>query len=79
MTPAARIPALDHLGNIPATYRHEWKVATAVDTLVLPDRVFKWYHVHSVGVPVAPTLWTWRRGVSCSTPRGAGHGRPNMD
>lgn len=38
MTPAARIPALDHLGNIPATYRHEWKVATAVDTLVLPDR-----------------------------------------
>jgi len=70
MIPAASIPALDHLGNVPATYRHEWKVATAVDTLVLPGRVFKWYHVHSVGVPVAPTLDAEARGVLLDAAQG---------
>ena len=43
---------LDDLGNVPDTYVHEWRVAEPMEALVLPGTVFKWYHVHRVGVPV---------------------------
>lgn len=59
----ANTRALDHLGNVPAAYAHEWKVATALDPIVLPHTVFKWYHVHSAGVPVPAGLDAAARAV----------------
>ena len=70
MTPAVGTLALDHLGNLPATYRHEWKVAAAVGTIVLPRTIFKWYHVHSVGAPVAPGLDAEARAVLLNAAQG---------
>ena len=43
---------LKELGNVPAAYAHEWRVATPRDPLMLPRTVFKWYHVHREGSPV---------------------------
>lgn len=40
---------LQELGNVPVTYQHEWRVATPREPLVLPDAIFKWYHVHRAG------------------------------
>ncbi len=37
---------LETLGNLPADYRHEWRVAGAVEPLSVPGGIFKWYHVH---------------------------------
>lgn len=37
------------LGNVPSAYRHEWRVATPRDPIVLPRTIFKWYHVHREG------------------------------
>ena len=48
--------SLGQLGNVPPTYRHEWKVAEALDPIVLPHVIFKWYHVHSPGTPVPAGL-----------------------
>ncbi len=52
-TERTRTPeTLAHLGNVPATYRHEWREATPQAPLLLPDTIFKWYHVHRVAMPV---------------------------
>ena len=56
MTAATDTLSLAALGNVPASYRHEWRVATALVPIVLPHTVFKWYHVHREGVPVAAVL-----------------------
>ena len=59
--------ALEHslasLGNVPSSYRHEWRVAKAYEPLVLPDAVFSWYQVHREGVPVSDALDAEARGV----------------
>jgi hypothetical protein len=55
--------SLDHLGNVPSAYRHEWKVAEAIDVIVLPQTIFKWYHVHAEGVPVSAELDAEARAV----------------
>lgn len=54
MTPTTTALHLDRLGNVPPSYVHEWRVVEPVDELVLPDAVFKWYHVRreDVAVPV---------------------------
>jgi hypothetical protein len=44
--------SLDELGNVSASYEHEWRVAEPGEPLVLPQAVFKWYHVHREGQPV---------------------------
>jgi len=55
-TPATTYPALDELGNVPAAYHHEWRIATPRDPLLLPRSIFKWYHVHRHGVPVSAAM-----------------------
>jgi hypothetical protein len=47
---------LANLGNVPATYTHEWRVATPREPIILPHTIFKWYHVHRTGQPVPPDL-----------------------
>ena len=42
-------PILAHLGNVPRTYDHEWRVASPREPLLLPVAIFKWYHVHREG------------------------------
>jgi hypothetical protein len=54
---------LDDLGNVPESYRHEWRVVTPQDPLVLPGSIFKWYQVHREGVPIADDLEAEARGV----------------
>jgi hypothetical protein len=44
--------SLDHLGNVPASYQHERRVAEPHEPIVLPHTVFKWYHVHREGAEV---------------------------
>jgi hypothetical protein len=51
------------LGNVPQTYRHEWRVVTLAEPLLLPDAIFKWYHVHREGMPVTPELDAEARAV----------------
>lgn len=51
------------LGNVPRSYRHEWRVVSPAEPLVLPDAIFKWYHVHREGMPVDPELDAEARGV----------------
>lgn len=53
-----RTPTLDHLGNIPPTYVHEWRVAKAGEPIILPQTIFKWYHVHREGTPISAALDT---------------------
>lgn len=43
---------LANLGNVPATYRHEWRETTSQEPLLLPESIFKWYHVHRASTPV---------------------------
>lgn len=47
---------LDDLGNLPDEYRHEWRVATPCEALVVPGGIFKWYQVHREGVAVPDVL-----------------------
>jgi hypothetical protein len=56
MTAAPPIPSLANLGNVPHTYKHEWRVATPREPIILPNTIFKWYHVHRQGVPVPPEM-----------------------
>ncbi len=44
--------SLTDLGNLGAPYAHEWREAEPRDPLVLPNSVFKWYHVRRVGETV---------------------------
>lgn len=68
MTTPSTIAVSDHylseLGNVPAAYRHEWRVATPVEPLVLPRSIFKWYHVHREGTPVAPEIDAEARAIA---------------
>src|SRR4051812_45530365 len=50
MAANADLLSLDALGKVPATYQHEWRVAEPTEPLVLPNTIFKWYHVHREGV-----------------------------
>jgi len=56
MTTNIETLALDRLGNVPPTYRHHWRAAEPHDPIVLPDRVFKWYHVHLDGAVVPDAM-----------------------
>ena len=56
MTTNIETPALDHLGNVPAAYTHAWRVAEPHEPIVLPDRIFKWYHVHIEGAVVPEVM-----------------------
>jgi hypothetical protein len=55
--------SLADLGNVPQSYRHEWRVVTPQAPIVLPDTIFKWYHVHREGVPVLETMDAEARAV----------------
>ncbi len=52
MTANATARPLSKLGDVPATYQHEWRVATPQAPIVLPETIFKWYHVHREGIAV---------------------------
>lgn len=56
VTPPAAVTSLSELGNVPSSYEHEWRVAEPKESIVLPVAIFKWYHVHRQGVPVAAQL-----------------------
>jgi hypothetical protein len=47
---------IDLLGHVPATYRHEWRVAEPREPIALPHAIFKWYHVRREGVSVPDVL-----------------------
>jgi hypothetical protein len=51
------------LGNVAGSYRHEWRVVTPAEPLILPQSIFKWYHVHRDGMPVPPAIDTEARAV----------------
>lgn len=55
--------SLDNFGNVPPAYRHEWRIAEALAPIVLPQTVFKWYHVRREGVPVSADLDAEARAV----------------
>jgi hypothetical protein len=57
--------SLGHLGNLPESYRHEWRVATPLEPIVVPDGVFKWYHVHREGVGVDEHVDRTARELIC--------------
>lgn len=63
MTVDTSLADLDTLGNVPPSYRHEWRVAAAQPPLLLPDAIFKWYHVHREGEPVPAVMDGEARGV----------------
>lgn len=48
--------SLADLGNVSRGYRHEWRVVTPQAPLLLPDTIFKWYHLHRDGVPVSRAM-----------------------
>jgi hypothetical protein len=48
--------ALEQFGNVPANYRHHWRAAEPHEPIVLPDRIFKWYHVHLDGAVVPESM-----------------------
>lgn len=56
MTTSANMLSLAALGNVPASYVHESRAAVALDPLVVPGAIFKWYHVHRVGEAIPPEL-----------------------
>jgi hypothetical protein len=56
VTTAISSTELGELGNVPASYRHEWRVAAPQEPLLLPNAIFKWYHVHREDNPVAPEI-----------------------
>jgi hypothetical protein len=55
--------SLSHLGNVPPTYQHEWRVAEALAPIILPQTIFKWYHVRRAGVPIPADLDAEARAV----------------
>jgi hypothetical protein len=55
--------SLADLGNVPQSYRHEWRVVTPHAPIVLPDAIFKWYQVHREGVPVSEAMDAEARAV----------------
>lgn len=63
MVAAAAIADLANLGQVPAAYRHEWRVVAPRAPLVLPNAIFKWSHVHRDGVPVPEPLDAAARAV----------------
>ncbi len=48
--------SLSDFGNLGAPYEHEWRAADPREPLVLPNAVFKWYHVHRVGETVSEAM-----------------------
>lgn len=52
----ATLPRLGGLGNVPADYAHEWRVATPGEPIVAPGAVAKRSLVHRGGGEVAPAL-----------------------
>jgi hypothetical protein len=58
-----RPASVTHLGNVPAAYQHEWRVATPQAPLALPRAIFKWYHVHRDGHTVPRALAAEARAV----------------
>jgi hypothetical protein len=56
MTAQTGTISLTELGNVPSSYRHEWRVAESLEAIVLPHTIFKWYHVRREGVPVTAEL-----------------------
>jgi hypothetical protein len=63
MAPVTLEPSLTRLGNVPPTYRHEWRVGTPQAPLVLPNSVFKWYHVHREGASVPEEMDAEARSI----------------
>ena len=57
------VQSLTALGNVPAAYQHEARVAVALEPISLPGALCKWYHVHRVGVPVPAELDAQARAV----------------
>jgi hypothetical protein len=51
-----RETSLTELGNVPARYQHEWRVATPAPPQVVPNAVFKWTQVRREGVPVPDVI-----------------------
>lgn len=43
---ASSFQFLTELGAVPPAYWHEWRVAAPQAPLILPNAVFKWYHIH---------------------------------
>jgi hypothetical protein len=56
MTAQMESLSLATFGNLPAAYTHEWRVAEPKEPLVLPNAVFKWYHVHRDGVAIPDAM-----------------------
>jgi hypothetical protein len=56
MTTNSGTLVLDHLGNVPVSYRHHWRIAEPHEPIVLPNRIFKWYHVHLDGAAVPEAM-----------------------
>jgi hypothetical protein len=52
-----------HLGNVPRSYEHEWRVATPQTPILLPETIFKWYHVHRDGQSVPDDMDTEARTI----------------
>src|SRR5215217_4744172 len=48
--------SLSHLGQVPASYVHEWRVAEAMEPLITPRAVFKWYEVRRQGAVIPREL-----------------------
>jgi hypothetical protein len=63
MTAIETAAPLRNLGNVPSPYRHEWRVATPQDPIVLPETIFKWYHVHREGSVVSDEMDAEARAV----------------
>jgi hypothetical protein len=56
MTTSTSTLQLSELGNLPAAYRHVWKVAEPQQPIVVPGAVFKWHHVHDQEISVPAEL-----------------------
>ena len=54
---------LTELGNVPPTYRHEWRIATPRPPILLHETIFKWYHVHREGTVVPDDMDAEARSV----------------
>lgn len=63
MTTNIEMLALGQLGNVPPSYQHHWRAAEPHEPIVLPDRIFKWYHVHLDGAAVPEVMDTEARAL----------------
>jgi hypothetical protein len=63
MAANAETVSLESVGNVPKTYQHEWRVAEPMEPLVLPNTIFKWYHVHRAGVAIPAAVDAEARAV----------------